>query len=149
VVLQFVGRVSENYREMIEGTVLNAVTTFIEHVGHANSIAYLQNADALFLAIPDMPQNEGILTGKLFEYLAACKPIIAIGPLCGDASQIISECNAGSMFDYSDEESMGCFLNHLYLSWKESPYSELQGSVYRNYSREKLTEKLVQLIPFD
>lgn len=147
VALQFVGRVSENYRKMIEHSVLNEMTTYTGHVDHAASIAYLQHADALFLAIPDMPQNEGILTGKLFEYLAARKPIVAIGPVHGDASLIIDECSAGKMFPYSDTKNIEGYINDLFLVWNESRVLDLKGEAYRNYSRENLTKMLAKLIP--
>ncbi|MFA5418071.1 MAG: glycosyltransferase family 4 protein [Bacteroidales bacterium] len=147
ICLQFVGRVTEKYRHLIEGSVLKAVCSFTGHVDHETSIGFLQKADALFIAIPDVPQNEGILTGKLFEYLAARKPIIGVGPVEGDASAIIDECGAGKMFAYEDDGAIASYLNHLYLAWIESSTSEFEGNAYLNYSREHLTEKLVELIP--
>ena len=147
--LQFVGRVTEKYRQFIEGSVLNSICNFEGHVDHKTSVGFLQKADALFLAIPDVPQNEGILTGKLFEYLAARRPIVAVGPLDGDASAIIRECEAGKMFEYTDEKLIVNYLTIMYLKWIESPSQYLTGRSYQNYSREELTKKLAKLIPID
>lgn len=145
--LQFVGRVSRKYRNIIDNSVLKSICTFEGHVDHCSSINYLKNSNALFLAIPDVMQNEGILTGKLFEYLAARKPIIGVGPTLGDASLIIDECGAGKMFSYSDVDLMKVYINDLYRSWQEKLGNTLEGDIYNNYSREKLTGMLVELIP--
>ncbi|MBU3927946.1 MAG: glycosyltransferase family 4 protein [Bacteroidetes bacterium] len=147
--LQFVGRVTEKYRQFIEGSVLNSICNFVGHVDHKTSVGFLQQADALFLAIPDVSQNEGILTGKLFEYLAARRPIVAVGPVDGDASAIIRECEAGKMFEYTDEKLIVNYLTIMYLKWIESPSQYLTGRSYLNYSREELTKKLAKLIPID
>ncbi len=48
----------------------------------------------------------GILTGKLFEYLAARRPIIGIGPIDGEAAEILRQTGAGVMIDYNDYYGM-------------------------------------------
>ncbi len=145
--LQFVGRVSKKYRDIIEGSSLVQICNFEGHVSHKESISYLKNANALFLAIPDEPNNEGILTGKLFEYLAARKPIIGVGPVFGDAAVIIEECKSGRMFKYKDEQSINKYIANLYLSWVDNSEIKTKSNIYKNYSRENLTKKLVNLIP--
>lgn len=147
VSIHFVGRVSEKYRQMISSSRLNANTIFVGHVDHQTSISYLQQADALFLAIPDVPENAGILTGKLFEYLASQKPVLGIGPVNGDAAKIIEDCNAGQMFDYTDEKGMYEFLNNLIVDWEKPSRTSVGDQTYLKYSRERLTERLVELIP--
>ncbi len=111
-----------------------------------NSIQYLQSSTALLLAIPDVPKNEGILTGKLFEYLASRKPIIGIGPATGDAAHIIHECKAGSMLDYQDEEDIYKYLASLYDSWTSKPDLRIESELYKQYSRQSLTHILSKII---
>ncbi len=145
--VQFVGRVCDKYRRLIEDSTLSSVVSFIGHVDHNSSIAFLQQADALFLAIPDVPHNEGILTGKLFEYLASQKPIIGIGPVKGDAALIIDECSAGKIFSYSDEEEMYSYLHDLFDDWQNSSQTVEKKDTYKKYSRKQLTRNLVEMIP--
>ena len=97
IVLRFVGVIADSYKELIENTSLGMITEFAGHVDHKISIRYMLESSILFLAIPDVINNEGILTGKLFEYLAAKKPILGVGPANGDAARIIKECHAGEM----------------------------------------------------
>ena len=57
----------------------------------------LQSASILYLPINNTPNAKSIQTGKLFEYLAAGRPILGTGPADGDAAQILKECQAGEM----------------------------------------------------
>jgi len=59
----------------------------------------LQSADALLLLIPDLPNNRGILTGKLFEYLGSGRPVWGFGPVDGDANAILKQTQAGALYE--------------------------------------------------
>lgn len=86
----------------------------IGYVSHSESISELLKADALLLIIPKIENNEGILTGKLFEYLGSKKPIILIGPPNGDAAKIVIACGTGRVFDYSDSEQLAAYLQEIH-----------------------------------
>ncbi len=139
--LQFVGKRDE----LLEKKLLNLnssklIVELVSSVSHTESIEFLKMADALLLGIPDMKDNEGIITGKIFEYLAAKKPIIGIGPPDGDAAKILSETDSGNMLNYSDKSAIKDLLKSLIL--KQRQYS-FKGDAY---SREKITEQLVKSI---
>jgi hypothetical protein len=95
--------------------------------------------------IPDTPENKGILTGKLFEYLGSKKPIIGIGPQNGDAAKIISECNAGKMISFEDVKELSKYLNFLYEQW-ESNQLPISNKNTEKYSRRTLTGLLAKEI---
>lgn len=64
------------------------------HLPHSDSIALMRSADALLLFLPEIPEAEGWVPGKLYEYLACGAPIVAcLGP--GDAADIIADARAG------------------------------------------------------
>ena len=50
--------------------------------------------------------------GKLFEYLAAGRPILGTGPVDGDAAHILRECHAGEMIGFNDKAGLKCALVH-------------------------------------
>jgi len=144
--LRFVGAISENFKKIINKASLDDITEYIDHVKHEDSINYLLKSSVLFLAIPHSKNNEGILTGKLFEYLASRKPIIAVGPIKGDASKIINECTAGQMFDYDDQDKIFDYLKTLYNQWKEGKTLVNSNQKIKSYSRKDLTGELVKLL---
>ena len=132
ILLRFVGVVSEDIKREIESWGVQ--TEFISYVIHHKAIEYMQASDALLLFIPSVPNNEGILTGKLFEYLAAGRKILLFGPMNGDAMRLINECEAGEC--YSEDFSLDNFLNMPYKG----------NDNIKSYSREALAYKIVSII---
>jgi glycosyltransferase involved in cell wall biosynthesis len=118
--LQITGSMPIPIREKIKESVSERIR-FRNHVSHHEAIAQMKAADMLLLVIPDAKGNKGILTGKLFEYLAARKPILCIGPVDGDAASIIRLCNAGESFDYTDGKGILHFIQNRMNLWREEP----------------------------
>ncbi len=144
IALRFVGRVSDKYKDLIRSLGLESRTTYIDHVKHQEAIKYMLSSDLLLLAIPDVADNEGILTGKLFEYLASGRKIIGIGPAQGDAAKIISSCKAGQMFDYEEDGAVENFLRGACHNW-EAGLDTSNINRRREFSRKALTASLVKL----
>jgi len=142
--IQFVGRVSENYKKIIYQLGLQEQTVFIDHVEHAKAIKYMLSSDLLLLAIADVPNNKGLLSGKLFEYLASGIKIMGIGPADGDAAKILSSCSAGKMIDYEDLGSIESYLKKSYEEWARG--TDVVGeNQCKEFSRENLTARMAKL----
>jgi len=84
-----------------------------DYVLHNNAVQIMKNAYVLLLltiapiGMSGKPYDAvGILTGKLYEYLAASRPIIGIGPVDGEVADILRETGHGTMVDYNDREGM-------------------------------------------
>ncbi len=118
----------------------------INYVPHAQSINYLLQSDILLLVIPQSANNKGILTGKIFEYLAARKPILCIAPINGDAADIIRKCHAGETFDYTDTEAMYQYLLDRLQRWQSNNDLTIDNEHYRQFSRKALTQQLAALL---
>jgi len=65
------------------------------HVPHAEAVAVQQRADVLLLMQWNNPREQGNVTGKLFEYLGARRPILGLGLEDGVPAKIIRERSAG------------------------------------------------------
>ena len=116
------------------------------HVPHSASIQRLAAADALLLVIPDIPDNLGILTGKLFEYLASQKPILAIGPNGGEALEIVEECRAGKGYYYDDAMGITHYLSDLILSKASGRLVPNASAAYHRFSRVAQAEQIADLL---
>jgi hypothetical protein len=101
----------------------------------------------LYLAIPEVPNNEGILTGKLFEYLASGAAIACVGPTEGNASQILKECKAGKCVDYRAVDDLKNVIVGYYKRWAQGLPTREGSDLHLKYSRRNLTKDLVKLIP--
>ena len=138
VVLRFVGNRDEKTEKML------AALPFVKLEGpkpHARAIAAMQDAQALLLVIPDIPKNEGILTGKIFEYLAAGPPILALGPVQGDAARILNETEKGVMLNYNDVAKIGLVLERWIQG--EAP---LGNNTHQSFSRRKLAGAVAEVL---
>ena len=116
---------------------------FKGYLPHDESVQHLMQSDALLLIIPKVMNNEGILTGKLFEYLGAHKPILAFGPIHGDAAHIIHAAKAGQLFEYDDVNGPLQLLQELIQGTKPFP---MDSREINRYSRSEQAKFLLQLL---
>lgn len=142
--IKFIGNVSPGIKEIIKKNDLDEICVFRDRVAHDEAIKEMQSSDALLLFIPEVLNNEGILTGKIFEYIACRKPIIGIGPEHGDASKILESFSLSKMFDYNSNE-LQSFIHSL-LEKKLNGDSMINEGDYMYYSRRNQAEKVAEII---
>ena len=71
------------------------------------------------LLIPDAGgRGKGVLSGKVFEYLAAERPILAVVPPDGAAAELIRESRAGTVVGPDDVDGMAAALRELHDRWR-------------------------------
>ena len=146
LLLRFIGDPASSLIEFAKNISLKDNIQVIPTVSHDESINYLLRSSALLLVIPEIKNDKGILTGKLFEYLAARKPIICIGPPDGDAAEIIRECNAGKTFDRTGKDEI---INYLELLLNDRNFilaSDNVNELYKKYSRRNQAIELAQIL---
>ncbi|WP_317196777.1 glycosyltransferase family 4 protein [Hymenobacter piscis] len=144
--LRFVGRIAKEVEQQLAAAGLTARTELVEFVPHDEAVGYMQRCTALLMGIPDVAHNRGILPGKVFEYLAAGRPVICIGPAGSDAARVLEDCQAGRSFEYEDRAAMRVYLDELVTTWQQSSTIPVPATGRSRYSRRSLTEQLVKLI---
>jgi glycosyltransferase involved in cell wall biosynthesis len=97
------------------------------------------------LPLNNSPNAKGIVTGKIFEYLAARRPIIAIGPIDGDAAAILNETNSGRIFDFNDSVNLKEYIIELYEKYRTGDL-KVNSVKIEKFSRKNLTSELVKVI---
>jgi hypothetical protein len=105
----------------------------------------LKTASALLLVLNDTPNAKGILTGKLFEYLAAQRPIICLGPTNGDAARVLDDTNAGVVVSFDDASGIKKMMEDVFAKF-ESGDLRFDGHDSAQYSRRSLTQQLSTLL---
>lgn len=111
--IEWVGSVHDNVTRLTAQLGLNNRSRFPGYVGRNEAIGKMQTADLLLLIIPRVRHADGILTGKLFNYLGSGRPILMLGPTEGDAAHIIQETGSGWCFDHTDYSGIRNFLGKL------------------------------------
>jgi glycosyltransferase involved in cell wall biosynthesis len=137
--LRFVGVVNQEAKERLDDLLYDV--EYVDYVSHKKAVAYMRASDMLLLCIPDIPNNRGILTGKLFEYLATQKPILLIGPALGDAAFMVEKSEMGTCSDY-DPWEVANFIDQLMSG--DFQYSPTQ--YYQQFSRRTSAQRLAVII---
>ena len=143
--IQLIGKVEDSVFHAIKEAGLEEQLKHISYLPHHEAIRKQQGSQVLLLLINDSPNAKGILTGKFFEYLAARRPILGIGPEDGDAAGLLTETGAGAMANYSDEEKMKSIVKQFYSHYLSGNLTVKPSEVSR-FSRRALTEKLSQVL---
>ncbi len=114
-----------------------------ENVSHNEVVRIMSRSNMLLLVIPDSHNNEGILTGKIFEYMATRNFILGIGPVKGDAAEILENTGTGKMFDYKDD--LKEIILNQFEKWKSGWVNSIDEDNLNKYSRKNLTSGLVRV----
>lgn len=144
--LTMVGSSAAAINRLMQETALEKEAELISHVDHSTAINYMQKANILLLVIPDVKDSDGILTGKLFEYLACKVPVIGLGPVNGKANKILAECKSGKLFERTEDSALYENLKQLYLDWKAEKSSTANTEEIKKYSRRELSRTLAEIL---
>ena len=131
-----------NYYKEIYPGVVNCLGA----VSHEESLMQLSRANALLLIIDEGPGSEGIYTGKIFEYMRSGKMILGVIP-DGVAKKLIIDTRTGFAAYPSRIDEIEGMLLKAYIIFKDKDkqfnpdYDKIE-----NYSRERLTGKLIDVI---
>jgi hypothetical protein len=143
--IQLVGKVDFSVLEDIQSYGLQEQLLKIDYLSHSEAIAKQNSSQVLMLLINQSGNAKGILTGKFFEYLAAKRPILAVGPTDGDAAVVLNETGAGVIVDFADEQATKAAIQNYYNQYKKGTLSVQSESVER-FSRRSLTGELAGLL---
>ena len=143
--LNFIGDISEDVKKEIINYNLLENTNFIGYVSHKEAIAYQKKAQVLLLLIPNVAKSGGILTGKLFEYLTAKRPILAMGPETGDLSEILKNTSSGVVVDFDNDAKLTSEIRNLYQQYKTGDL-QVNSKNIEQFHRKELTKSLSEII---
>lgn len=143
--LQLIGKVSSEIIDTIKEFQLDNYLNVLGYVSHTEALKYQRSSQVLLLIEIDSFETIGIIPGKLFEYMAAERPILAIGPKESDVEKIIKDTNAGKYFNYDNLEEVKQYILECYISYLQNNL-KVHGIGLQYFSRKKLTEKLASVI---
>jgi glycosyltransferase involved in cell wall biosynthesis len=149
VVARFVGDFRSSDREWAESLALGDRLELIDYAPRGESLRLQRDSEALLLLVPDAGgRGKGVLSGKVFEYLAAGRPILAVVPPDGAAARLIRETDAGVVVAPDDIEGIRAALKSLHGRFVDGgvPAVELAGDVRERLSRRARVEETAALL---
>ncbi|GMQ81441.1 MAG: glycosyltransferase [Rhodothermia bacterium] len=142
-----VGNTAGEVQARIEETGLRKHVDVVSYVEHHEAVRYMCGADLLLLSINRVPNPGGIVTGKLYEYLATGRPILCLMSGDGDASAIIDSVGAGESHRFDDGTGVGKMIDRHYQGWKAG--TRLNGAPtdrVDRFSRRTQTKQLAEIL---
>ncbi len=140
LLLSFTGLVSKDQKKEITAYIEEKNLEFADYADHKDAIRQMMTSSVLLLVIAKHPENRSFLSGKLFEYIASGKPVLCLGPVDGDAANILNNSGAGKCFTYDDETGIAEFI----ISTMNEPPAEIKTRPVE-YSRKYLAQQIAQL----
>ena len=146
--INMIGQIDSSVAKSIQENGLDNHVTFTPYIPHEQVVQVHRGSTLLLLLLmPDSePRAKGLLTGKLFEYLASGRPILCIGPEDGDAANIINETHAGTTVNFENEEKMKETIKSLFHRYLENDLPDNSNVELERYSRRILTGQYAKLL---
>ena len=146
--INMIGQIDSSVVHSIEAQGLSNFVSYSPYIPHSEvSAVHRSSTLLLLLLMPDSePRSKGLLTGKLFEYMASGRPILCIGPEDGDAARILKETRAGQTVSFGDKEKIKSTLEALYQKYLNHDLPSNTNPAVERYSRKALAGNYARLL---
>ena len=121
----------------------------IDYLPRNESLRLQRDSEVLLLLVPDADgRGRGVLSGKVFEYLAAGRPILAVVPPDGAAAALVRETGAGTVVAPDDVAGIRAALEHFHARFANGgiPPVELADGDRERLSRRARVEEIADLL---
>lgn len=143
--LQLAGVVSDEVIKSIKNHGLSKHLKNVGYISHNQALDVQRKSQVLLVLEIDSIETRAIIPGKIFEYLAARRPILALGPKESDMEFIINQTGTGAFFDYNKEAEIRETLLLWYQKFKEGELAQDSADI-EYFSRKNLTKNLAEVL---
>jgi len=149
VIARFVGDFRSVDREWVDELELGDRLELLDYLPHRRALELQRDSEANLLLLPDAAgRGKVVPSGKIFEYLAAERPILAAVPTDGAAAKLVRETGAGIVVGPEDEKGIREALVGLHSRWTAGRLGNgyLNDEDRRRLSRTTRVEELAELL---
>ena len=143
--IKLIGPIDISINEELVKYNLILQTTLIDSLPHKDVLSHLIQSQVLLLPLNDVPNIDGVIPGKMYEYFGAKRPIICIGKEDGDAAKIIQSTQTGVVVDFSDSKRLKKEILNMYQEYKKETL-KVDSCGYMKYSRKELASKIANVL---
>jgi len=149
VVARFVGDFRSTDREWAASLDLGDRLELVDYAPRRESLRLQRDSEALLLLVPDAGgRGKGVLSGKVFEYLAAGRPVLAVVPPDGAAADLVRDTGAGVVVAPDDVDGIRRALEGLHARFLDGglPAVRLAEDMRAKLSRRARVEETAALL---
>ena len=137
------GRIPQDRLQQIKSMDVSHLVSFQGYVSQEESRSIQQSADLLLFILGPNPQMKGVMTGKLFDYLYARPPILAIGsPEDYCPNRLIAETRSG----FNCGTDIQKIKKVIQLGLDKKYQLDKDRNTIMSYSRKEQAHRLIQLL---
>lgn len=149
VVARFVGGLRSTDREFADSLGLGDQVEEIEHVPRRAALELQRDSDALLLLLPEAGgRGKTVPSGKIYEYLAAERPILAAVPPDGVAAELVRRADAGVVVAPDDVAALKAAISGLHARWAKGALENgsLPSALKDELSRRTRSQEFARLL---
>ena len=143
--LKLIGAVSQEVLNSIALFQLQNYVNNLGYISHDDAIMHQKKSQVLLLIEINSEDTKSIIPGKLFEYLNANRPIVALGPEQSDIPSILYDTHTGLYFNYEDKNAIKTHMLHLFGEYKKNRLSVSSKNI-NLFSRKSCTKQLAKIL---
>lgn len=140
--MEFYGQVDFSVQKAYSAEGLSDQVELPGAVPREKALQLTAGSPVLLLLLNKQHNAKGRIPGKLFEYLAARRPILVLGPPDSDVARIVQESKSGQNCDYDDSEGIRKAVLALYQEFKKGNLEEPLSNNIEQYSIPNLSRQL-------
>jgi glycosyltransferase involved in cell wall biosynthesis len=114
-------------------------------VSYEEAINEMKNSDVLLLVLAKN-NRKGFYSGKIFDYLAINRYILALVNVDDVAAQLISQTNSGFSVDTDDIEGIKRYICILHNKWENFVPPQKNWEIIKEHTRKNQVQKLVNYL---
>lgn len=142
----FAGVMDDEIRQKIKEMIF--YKNFIDHgyLSHNEVLDLNFNSHLLIMIVNRVATSNEILPGKIFEYIASGNFILVIGPENGNSARLVNYVKQGIAIDYEEKSKIKKLILDLFNKWKNGELKKIESAEKFEFTRERITQKLIQII---
>jgi glycosyltransferase involved in cell wall biosynthesis len=118
--LTLLGTLDPGARAELERSGLAQRVRYRGQLDHASTIEAMRAADVLLLVANTTPGAEATVPGKLFEYLAVGRPVLAIAPPDSSTADVLKQTGGGWLAPSGDPAAIACALLKAFQAYADA-----------------------------
>ncbi len=144
--VRFYGNVADWLKQEIKEYGLSGIVSLFGPVPREIALQKQRESTVLFLAKWQNPRELGAYSGKIFEYLAAMRPVLAIGGSHDVVTELLSETGAG--VDVPTAGDVKNALLKLHEAYKQNKVVDYGGVALKidEYSHRQMARRFSELL---